>query len=91
MQRWTLQIKGTVQGVFYRKSSAQKAQELDLRGYVRNCEDGSVELVAEGDTSQLQALLDWCWQGPANARVTAIDVDRQDATGDHSADFTVRN
>jgi len=42
-------VKGTVQGIFFRQFVKTHADELKLRGFVRNLEDGTVEIVAEGE------------------------------------------
>ena len=47
--RLWLKLEGRVQGVYFRASTAQEAKRLGLKGWVRNCPDGSVELIAEGD------------------------------------------
>ena len=65
-------IHGTVQGVFYRASCQNEARKLDLTGYVRNRADGTVELEAQGDSADVDRLLDWCWQGPPDAEVTRV-------------------
>lgn len=64
---------GRVQGVGYRASTQRQAAALGLRGWVRNCADGSVEGLAEGPTSALAALRDWLHRGPRAAAVTAIE------------------
>ncbi|MGX5914730.1 acylphosphatase [Aliidiomarina sp. Khilg15.8] len=90
MQRWTLLISGRVQGVFFRKATAEMAQTLDITGYVRNCEDGRVEVVAEGEKNQLQQLHDWCWQGPERARVDDIELTPGHAEGKFKG-FVIRD
>ena len=69
-----LQIRGRVQGVYYRASTVQQAQNLGLTGWVMNCPDGSVEAVAEGAQQKLEQLIAWCRQGPTGARVHSVDV-----------------
>lgn len=84
-----LQISGRVQGVFFRATTQAKAVELGLTGWVRNVPDGSVEALVQGEAERTQELIDWCWNGVAYARVTAVAVD--DATMDETlTDFTVR-
>ena len=68
-----LRIRGIVQGVGFRYSTCREARRLGLRGWVRNCADGSVEVLAVGDDAQLDALEDWCRRGPPGARVEAIE------------------
>ena len=65
-----------MQGVFFRQSTCQRAMELGLSGWVRNRRDGSVELVAEGKRTAVDALVGWCKQGPEMANVT--DLERRD-------------
>ena len=67
-------IRGLVQGVGFRHATRREAQRLGLRGWVRNCADGSVEAVALGDDEQLDALERWARRGPPAARVEAIDA-----------------
>lgn len=74
MERVHLYIEGKVQGVWFRASTQAEAQRLGLSGWVRNRADGRVEAVAEGPREQLQALVDWCHQGPDLARVTEVDA-----------------
>jgi acylphosphatase len=77
MRRATLRIRGKVQGVFFRESTRVEATRLGLTGWVRNCQDGSVEAVAEGESAALEEFIRWCHRGPQAARVT--DVVRSDA------------
>ncbi len=65
-------VSGRVQGVGYRASCASVARQLGLSGYVRNCEDGRVEVVAHGATEVVAALLAWCRQGPPGAVVGEV-------------------
>jgi acylphosphatase len=76
-------IEGRVQGVGYRAFVAQKAGELDLRGWVRNRWEGTVEVVAEGNQTELEKLLEALHQGPRMAFVSKIKVDWEPATGEY--------
>jgi acylphosphatase len=62
----------------------REAQRLGLTGVVRNLRDGTVEIVAEGDESALDAFLAWCRRGPSYARVTGVTEQYSDATGEFS-------
>lgn len=64
-----IKVIGKVQGVFYRKSTQDKAKELGLVGWVKNDEDGSVLAEVEGDREKVQALEAWMRKGPKNAIV----------------------
>ena len=74
-----LKIAGHVQGVGFRYSMCKEARRLRLAGWVRNCRDGSVEAVAEGDDQALRRLVDWTRHGPAGARVDSVEVNTANA------------
>lgn len=84
-----LYISGYVQGVFYRMHAQQTAQSMGLAGWVRNTEDGGVEVVAEGEPEKLQKLLAWCRRGPPSATVTDIRDEWEPANGEFT-DFSIR-
>ena len=65
-------VSGRVQGVFFRASTRDKAQQLELNGWVRNLSTGHVELVAWGDQKNVEKLKQWLWQGPKFAKVTEV-------------------
>ena len=69
-----LLIKGKVQGVFYRKTAKEIADNNGLTGWVRNTADGNVEITASGTEAALQAFINWCHIGPARAVVNAVEV-----------------
>ena len=82
-------IRGRVQGVAYRYSARQKATALGLTGWVRNLPDGCVEAVASGTPDALDAFHAWLLDGPATARVTAVE--RYEAIeGETVAGFEIR-
>jgi acylphosphatase len=70
--RVRLRITGRVQGVWYRGATEAEARKLGVDGWVRNCSDGSVEALIEGDPSMVAALVTWCRTGPPGARVTDV-------------------
>jgi acylphosphatase len=74
-KRVRLIIHGKVQGVFFRASTQNKAKELGLTGFVRNRQDGTVEIVAEGHEKQLFELVNWCRTGPDMAIVDSVQSD----------------
>lgn len=69
-------VSGRVQGVGFRWHTHARARELGLRGWVANLADGRVEVYAEGEASDLDALVAWLHRGPGAARVEKVDVDR---------------
>ena len=74
-----LKIAGHVQGVGFRYGMCNEARRLGLPGWVRNCRDGSVEAVAEGDDQALQCLVEWAQHGPAGAQVETVEVNPANA------------
>ena len=65
-------IEGRVQGVWYRGWTMDRAEELGLCGWVRNCRDGSVEAVFAGPEATVRQMIEKCREGPPAARVTRI-------------------
>lgn len=75
MARAHLLISGRVQGVSFRANTRRKAQQLGIKGWVRNTEDGKVEAVVEGEKEQIEKLIEWAEHGPRLAKVENIEVD----------------
>lgn len=65
-------------GVFFRASAQKRAKELGLTGWARNA-NGGVEIVAQGEETQLQEFLNWCKQGPKWAKVEKVDVEWEES------------
>jgi len=81
-------VSGRVQGVGYRAFTVRAASERGLVGGVRNCEDGRVELEAEGRKEKIVSLIEALRMGPPASRVTDVHVEWVPATGRQS-DFAV--
>jgi acylphosphatase len=81
-ERAHVRISGQVQGVFFRDSTRQKAEELGLAGWVKNLSDGSVEAVFEGPSGKVREMVGWCEEGPRNASVEDVDSDFETSGGD---------
>jgi len=88
-KKLTAEVKGAVQGVGYRYFVQNRARELQLSGFVQNLPNGSVKIVAEGKTSDLQKFLVMLKQGPRQAIVQAIDLVWEEFSGQFS-DFQVK-
>ena len=86
MRTVRLIITGRVQGVGYRIWAERTALALDIRGWVRNRADGSVELFAIGEDDAVTRLIKACEQGPRHADVSGISI--SDAEDDGSAGFS---
>ncbi|MEK7630516.1 MAG: acylphosphatase [Patescibacteria group bacterium] len=82
--RIMIKITGRVQGVSFRFYTKQKADELDLCGFVKNNPDESVDIVAEGDHAALQKLADWTGKGPEFSTVDHCET----AWGEYSGEFS---
>ena len=82
-------VTGRVQGVFFRQSTRVMAIKNNVNGWVRNLDDGRVEIVAEGEESNIDALIDWCKTGPANSRVDEFELVEENST-DEFKNFEVR-
>ena len=75
-------VTGRVQGVFFRQSARVMAIKNNVNGWVRNLDDGRVEIVAEGETQNIDNLVTWCKTGPANSRVDEFELLDEDSTGE---------
>jgi acylphosphatase len=73
-----LQIRGQVQGVWYRESMRLEAERLGVTGWVRNRGDGSVEAVVQGNPAAVEAITRWARRGPEQARVEAVEASPAD-------------
>lgn len=78
-------ISGRVQGVFFRMETKRAARRFGVLGWVRNRRDGTVEALFEGENHQVDAILDWCKQGPPHANVTDVEVTRKDYSGEFNS------
>lgn len=67
-------IFGTVQGVFFRNFIKEQADKLGIKGYVRNKEDGSVEVWFEGDSGKVNKIIETCKKGPEHAIIKRLDI-----------------
>lgn len=72
-------VKGTVQGVFFRKWTVEAATKLGLNGWVRNLADGSVEAVISGPSGAVDNMIQQCHSGPSSAQVTSVEVSKWDS------------
>lgn len=75
-------VEGRVQGVFFRAHTQEMADLLNLTGWVKNRRDGRVEALFEGEKGKVQQMIEWCHQGPSEARVTKVLVTWEDYAGE---------
>jgi acylphosphatase len=81
-ERARVRVSGRVQGVFFRDSTREKAQELGLSGYVKNNPDGDVEALFEGPKEAVEEMVRWCGQGPPHASVENVEANYEQARDD---------
>ena len=72
MKHFNITVSGKVQGVFYRQSTLRFANQLGIKGFVRNESAGNVFIEAEGPEEQLNKLIEWCKKGPSAAIVSEV-------------------
>ena len=74
MKHLSIHVSGKVQGVFFRASTKEKAEEFNIKGNVRNNSDGSVSIEAEGEEEDLAQFIEWCKGGPKFAHVERCEL-----------------
>jgi acylphosphatase len=79
-----------VQGVGFRWATQAAAERLGVTGWVRNADDGAVEVVAEGDEGAIERFVSWCHSGPPGARVDDVREQRRPSTGEFGS-FRIRS
>lgn len=73
-QHLNIKIYGLVQGVFFRTSAKEQADNLELTGFAKNLPDGSVYIEAEGEEKKLNEFIKWCHTGPSLAQVEKLEI-----------------
>ena len=74
-------VSGWVQGVGFRYFAQSRAVMLSIKGYVRNLRSGQVEVVAEGQKSDLENFVHYLRRGPELSRVTGVEIKEQSYGG----------
>ena len=82
-------VSGRVQGVWFRASTQREARRLGVNGRAANLADGSVEVIACGETQAVAALRAWLWHGPELARVTKVACEPYGGAAEAYVDFTI--
>ncbi len=80
--RLRIHVSGLVQGVNFRWFTQHRANDIGVRGWVRNLGDGSVEIIAEGERAPLEQFLDAVSVGPSSAVVESVDTQWSTPTGE---------
>ena len=81
-ERAHVYISGQVQGVFFRDSARERAEQLGLVGWVRNLPDGRVEAIFEGPSEKVREMVRWCEEGPSHAEVEDVEAEIEASEGD---------
>lgn len=81
-ERAHLLITGRVQGVYFRSYARSEAENLNLKGWVRNSVGGSVEIIVEGNKADIKKFIDWCHEGSPPSKVTRVQVEWQEYQGE---------
>lgn len=81
-------IKGKVQGVFFRKYAQKAALEEGVKGFVKNCSDGSVYAEVSGTEECVERFINWCYKGSPSAVVMEVIIEKKEPV--HFASFDIR-
>jgi acylphosphatase len=88
IQHFNITITGIVQGVNFRVTTKAVADQLGIRGYAMNLPDGTVYVEAEGEKWMMDEFLEWCAEGPDQARVEKVEQTEGGLIG--FTDFNIR-
>ena len=69
-----LYIKGTVQGIFFRQFIKDNAERNNVKGFVRNLEDGRVEVFIEGNQEDVEKMIELCKKGPKHSQIEDVEI-----------------
>lgn len=75
MKHLRIRITGRVQGVTFRYTTKVVADQMGIKGIIRNEKDGSVYIEAEGDDTLLEVFLEWCHEGPDRAIIEKVETE----------------
>ncbi|HOO55289.1 MAG TPA: acylphosphatase [bacterium] len=90
MESIKAKVTGAVQGVGYRYFVIRRSVALGLTGYAKNMNDGSVEVVAEGNRNKLDELIKDLWEGPSFSSVSSVEVEREQSSERVFSGFNIK-
>lgn len=67
-------INGIVQGVFFRAFIKENAERYNVKGFTRNLEDGRIEIFLEGDSENVNKMINLCKKGPRHSKITHVEI-----------------
>ncbi len=82
-------VTGRVQGVYFRTYTQDEAQKIGVTGWVRNCQDGTVEVAVEGEEDKVDQMIQWLHAGSPMGEVTGVEVNDEPPLNEQSA-FNIR-
>jgi len=68
-----LYISGIVQGIFFRGFVKENAEKYNVKGFIRNLEDGRVEIFLEGDVNDVNKMIEICKTGPKHSQIKNVE------------------
>ena len=69
-----LYITGTVQGVFFRAFVKENAERYNVKGFTRNLDDGRVEVFLEGNSEDVNKMIELCKKGPKHSKIRKVEM-----------------
>jgi acylphosphatase len=69
-----LYITGTVQGVFFRGFVKENAERYNVKGFIRNLEDGRIEIFLEGNANDVNKMMELCKKGPKHSMIRNVEL-----------------
>jgi len=88
--RMRVLIEGRLQAMNFRFQTQKMAKKLNLTGFVRTLSDGRFEVEAQGDQTDLDALLAWCQEEPHSSQIKSILYRFEENVNERYPDFSVR-
>lgn len=76
-----LYIDGTVQGVFFRMFVKEHAERNNIKGFIRNLEDGRVEAFLEGNAEDVNKMIELCKKGPKHSQIRKVELKQETFQG----------
>lgn len=78
MKHYKITVRGRVQGVWFRRYTAEKAVSLQIKGFVKNMDNGDVYVEAEGESRSLENFREWLYTGSPNSKVYDVVLEEGD-------------
>ena len=68
-----LYVSGIVQGIFFRNFVKENAERYNVKGFVRNLDDGRVEIFLEGNIDDVNKMIEVCKTGPKHSQIKSVE------------------